>query len=79
MTTSQLLSNVRHRAMIAPVSPLSIRFIHIIPSCSKIFDRWTLFSKWKLSMGLDFKINVLYKSIASKNIQSDMNYVLKNT
>jgi len=30
-------------------------------------------------MGLDFKSNVLYKSIASQNIQSDMNYVLKNT
>jgi len=30
-------------------------------------------------MGLDFKSNVLYKSIASNNIQSDMNYVAKNT
>jgi len=37
-----------------------------------------LLSKWELSIGLNFKFNVLYKSIASKNIQSDMNYVLKN-
>jgi len=41
--------------------------------------RFKLFSKWELSIGVDFKSNVLYKSIASKNIQSDMNYVLKHT
>jgi len=41
--------------------------------------RLKLFSKWELSIGLDFKSNVLYKSIASKKIQSDINYVLKNT
>jgi len=34
-------------------------------------------SKWELFLGLDFKSNVLYKSIASKNIQSDTNYVSK--
>jgi len=28
----------------------------------------------ELSIGLQFKSNVLYKSIASKNIQYDMNY-----
>ena len=30
-------------------------------------------------IGLEFKSNVPDKFIASKNIQSDMNYVLKNT
>jgi len=30
-------------------------------------------------MGLHFKSNDLYKFIASKNFQSGMNYVLKNT
>jgi len=40
--------------------------------------RLKLFSKWELFIGLDFKSNVLYKSIASKEIQSDMNYVEKN-
>jgi len=79
MTTSPLLSNVRHRAMIAPVSPLTTRFIHINPSCCKIFIRLKLFSTWELSMGLHFKSNVLYKSIASKNIQSDVNNVSKST
>jgi len=32
-----------------------------------------VFSKGELPVGLDFKSNVLYKSIASKSIQSDMN------
>jgi len=40
--------------------------------------RLKLFSKWELSTGLDFKSNVLYKTTASKNSQSDMDYVLKN-
>ena len=35
--------------------------------------------KWELSIGLDFKSNVPYKSIASKKILNDMNYVVKNT
>ena len=38
-----------------------------------------LLSEWELSIGLNFKSNVLYKSIASKNIQSDINYASKNT
>jgi len=45
----------------------------------QLIVRLKLFLKWELSTGLDFKSNVLYKSIASKNIQSDVNYVLKNT
>jgi len=60
MTTSPLLSSVRHRAMIAPVSSLSTG------SFILIFIRLKLFSKWEVSMALDFKSNVLYKSIASK-------------
>jgi len=30
--------------------------------------RLKLLSKWELSVGLNFKSNVLYKSIASKNL-----------
>ena len=33
MITSPLLSNVRHRKTITPVSPLLTRLIHISPSC----------------------------------------------
>jgi len=42
MITSALLSNVRHRAMITPVSPLLTRLIHIIPSC------WTIYSSFEI-------------------------------
>jgi len=44
----------------------------------QFFVRLKLFWKWELSIGLDFKCHVLYKCIASRNIKSDMNYVLKN-
>jgi len=37
MITSPLLSNVRHRAMITPVSALVTRLIHISPSCCTIY------------------------------------------
>jgi len=79
MITSPLLSNVRHRAMLTPVSPLRTRLIHISPSCWTIYRSFEIILKMELSTGLDFKSNVLYKSIASKNIQTNMNYVLKNT
>jgi len=37
-----------------------------------------LFSKWKLYIGLEFKFNVLCKSIASKkNVQCAINYIKK--
>ena len=39
--------------------------------------RLKLFSKRELSIGLNFKSNVLCKSIASKNIRFDMNYSFK--
>jgi len=45
----------------------------------KFIVRSKFVSKWELYLGLDFKANVLYKSIASQNFNSDMNYVLKNT
>jgi len=77
MITSPLLSNVRHRAMITPVSPLLTRLI-LARVAGQFIVRLKLFSKWELSIGLDFKANVLYKSIASKNVQSYMTYVLKN-
>ena len=75
MITSRLLSNVHHRA-ITPVSPLLTRLIHISPSCWTIYRSFEI-TKWELSIGLDFKSNILYKSTPSKIIQFDMNYVLK--
>jgi len=66
MKTPPLLSNVRHRSMITPESPLSTRLIHISPSC------WTIFYSFEVILKMG-------KFIASKKIQSDMDYVSKNT
>jgi len=42
MITSPLLSNVRHRAMITPVSHPLTRLIHIIPNC------WTIYRSFEI-------------------------------
>jgi len=42
MITSPLLSNVRHRAMLTPVSPLHTRLIHISLSC------WTIYHSFEI-------------------------------
>jgi len=42
MITSPLLRNVRHRAMITPVSPLLTRLIRISPSC------WTVHGSFEI-------------------------------
>jgi len=42
MIISPLLSNVRHRPMITPVSPLLTRLIHISPSC------WTIYRSFEI-------------------------------
>jgi len=45
MITSPLLSNVRHRAMLTPVSLLSTRLIHISPNCCTIFYSFEIILK----------------------------------
>jgi len=42
MITSPLLTNVRHRAMITPVSHSLTRLIHIKPSC------WTIYRSFEI-------------------------------
>jgi len=49
MTTSPLLSNVRHSA-ITPVRPLLTRLIHISRVIGQFIVRLKLFSKWKRIM-----------------------------
>jgi len=61
MITSALFSDVRHRAMITPPSPLIVARV-----TGQFIIRLKLLSKWELSIGLDFKSNVQYKSVASK-------------
>jgi len=77
MRTRPLLRNVRHRAVVTPVSPLRIRLNHVNSSYWIIYRSLEIILAWELSIGMEFKSNVLYKSIASKNIQSDMNYIFK--
>jgi len=72
MITSPLLSNVRHRAMITPVSSLLTRFIYINSSYSTIYRSFEIMLELGAVHRLVFKSNVLYKSTASKNIQSDI-------
>jgi len=93
MMTSLFLGNVRHRAMIMPVSPPLTRLVHISSSywiislfsesamlwslVSITIVRLKLFSKWKLSIGFNFKSNVLYISIASKkhSVRYELGYL----
>jgi len=77
MITSPLLSNVRHSAMITPVSPRLTRLIHINPSCWRIYRSFEIILEIEQFLRKDFKTNVIYKSIVSKNVQSDMTYVSK--
>jgi len=71
MVTFPLLSNVRQRAMIMPVSPPLTRLIHVRTSYWTIFHPFEIILKLELSIKLNFKSNVLYKSIASKRHSSD--------
>jgi len=72
MITS-LLSNVRHKAMKTPVSPLLTKLIYIIPSY------WTIYRSFEiiLEMGtvhrLEFKSNVYANSLP----QNTLNLILQ--
>jgi len=66
MITSPLLSSVRHRVMITPVSPPLTRPFILTRVVGQVITRMKLFSKSEHFIGLDFKSNVLYKSITSK-------------
>jgi len=78
MRTRSLLRNVHHR-----VDDASCSLAYQAHSCSpKLLNNLSFV--WNCSrMGsvhrLEFKSNAPCKFIASKNIQSDMNYILKNT
>jgi len=66
-----LLRNTRHKAVLCVLgSFISARdtgqfIVSFIP-------------EWELSTGLEFKPNVVFKSMASKHIESAMNNILKN-
>jgi len=61
MITSPLLSNVRHGAMITPVGSFILARV-----VGQFFVRLKLFSKRELSIGLDFKCNVLHQACTTQ-------------
>jgi len=66
MRTCPLLRELRHKAMITPVSPLRARLIHISSSYWTILCSFEIILEWELSIALEFQVNLLCKSIASK-------------
>jgi len=72
MIASPLLSNVRHRAMIMPLVLCILGSFILTRVTGQCIVRLKLFSKWEKSVGLGFKSNVLWKSIALKKIRSDI-------
>ena len=79
MGARQLLHNARHRTMITPVNPPRLRLIHISPSYQTVYRSFEIILEWALSIGSEFKSNVLCKPIASKihSIWYELNW--KNT
>ena len=73
MGARPLLRDAHHRTMITPVNPPRLRLVHISPSYQTVYRSFEIIFELILSVGLEFKSNVLCKPIASKNIQSDMN------
>ena len=64
MGARPLLRNARHRTMMTPVNPPGL--IHISPSYQTVYRSFEIILEWVLSIGLEFKSNVLCKPIASK-------------
>jgi len=72
MVTSPLMSNVRQRAMITPLSPLLTRLVYISPSYWTIYRSFEIILEMETVHRLKFKSSVPCISIASKNFQSDI-------
>jgi len=64
MGARALLHTTRHRTM--PVNPPRLGLIHISPNYQTVYRSFEIILEWVLSIGLEFKSNVLCKPIASK-------------
>ena len=73
MGARPLLRNARHRTMITAMNPPRLRLTHISPSYQTVYRSFEIILKWVLTIGLELKLNILCKPIASKKIQSDIN------
>jgi len=61
-----------------PVSPLRTTIIHISPIYQTIYRSFEMILEWGLSKwGLNS--NTIFNANTLKDIQSDMNYIFKNT
>jgi len=65
--------------MITPVIPLRTRLIYISPSYLTIYRSFEIILEWKLSTYWNSNPMFYANPLLQKNIQSDMNYILKNT
>jgi len=79
MKTCPLLCSVPHRAMITPVIPLSTSLVCISPSYWTIYHSFKIIVEWEMSIDWNSNPMCYANPFFSKNIQSDMNYILKNT
>ena len=66
MGARPLLRNARHRTTITPFNPPRLRLINISASYQTVYRSFEIILEWILSIGLEFKSNVLCKPIASK-------------
>ena len=79
MGARPLLRKARHRIMITPVNPPRLRLIHISPRYQTVYRSFEIMLEWVLSIGLEFKSNVLCKPIASKKHSIWYEFNWKNT
>ena len=66
MGARPLLPNARYRTMITPVNPPRLRLINIRPSYQRVYRSFEIILEWVLSIGLEFKSNVLCKPMLQK-------------
>jgi len=62
----------------SPSKSLRTRHIHIKSRYWTTYRLFKIISAWELSIGMEFQSKVICKSIASRNIQPDMNYIFLN-
>jgi len=77
METHPLLRKSRHRAVIMLVIPLRTRLIHNSLSYWPIYRLFKIIIEWELSIRLQFKSNVMCKSIVSKKLSTWYELYLK--
>jgi len=76
MITSALLSNLRHRAMMTPVSPLRARLIQISTSC------WTIYCSFEIILemvtvhwiGLQIQFSIQIHCFKKRSVRYELSF-----